>query len=216
MTYQPGEPPSYAQPQDPWSAGSASPPTDPIPAPARGQYAPGVAAPMAPAPNVWAQETVVQGYGGGRGSGGGRTGLYVLITIVVLVLGGAGGAGAWYLIKERLGTQTPGTQTSTQAQPSTSQTGFVPSAVRVGDCLLNLGTQERPDMVPVSCENSAAMRVLKIQNGDGILHNAQGKFDTATANSICLGVEGWDGAWFGWNSQNNALDYFYCLDDLSA
>ncbi len=212
MTYQPGEPPSYAQPQDPWSGGTASPPTDPIPAPARGQYAPGVAAPVAPAPNVWSQETVVQGYGGGRGSGGGRGGLYALITVVVVLLGGAGGLGAWYVIKERLGGPTPSPTVTT---PATTDAAFSPSAVRVGDCLLNRGTEEDPDMVPVSCDSSGAMKVLKIQSGEGIPENADKHFDNDTATAICKGVAGWDeGSWFGWNSTNNALDYFFCLDNL--
>ena len=208
MTYQPGEPPSYVQPQDPWSSGSASPPTDPIPAPpARAQYAPGIAPPATPSPSVWSQETVVQG---GDQQPGGRAGLYVLVTLLVLVLGGAGGAGAWYLIKERLGQVTPVPTTSTPG-PSTPDTEFTPSAIRVGDCLFNRTPDGTPTMVVVSCDTSGAQKVLKIQQGEGILHNASGRFDNDTANSICLDIDTWQGYWFGWNSTNNALDYFYCL-----
>lgn len=211
MTYQPGEPPSYAQPQDPWSSGSTSPPTDPIPAPARAQFAPGVAPPAAPAPNVWSQETVL--HGGGEQPGG-RTGLYIFVTLLVLVLGGAGGIGAWYVIRERLNPATPGTTTDSPG-PSTSDTNFTPSAIRVGDCLFNRTPDSTPTMVVVDCDTAGATKVLKIQSGEGIPENADKHFDNDTANAICKGVEGWDeGSWFGWNSTNNALDYFFCLDNL--
>jgi hypothetical protein len=218
MSYQPGEPPGYTPPQDPWSSGPgvASPPTDPIPAPARGQYSPGVASPVAPSAGVWSQETVVQGYGGGGSGRGGRTGLYVLVVLIVIVLGGAGGVGAWYLIKDELQRQTvDALPTGPTDTPPTDQ-AVDPADARVGDCLFNRTPDASPTMVRVDCTTTGAMEILKIQSGEGILHNAEGRFDTDTANSICLGTARWDGSWLGWNSDNNALDYFFCLDNLSS
>lgn len=224
-SYQPGEPPSYAAPQDPWSdaPGVASPPTDPIPQPPRGGFTPGVAAPVPPPQSVWSQETVAHddGYRPSRGPSG-RTGLYILVTLVVLALGGAGGYGAWYLITERIcpgGTpcnaqsQDPGDQT---AAPTDTLPPFQPEAVRVGDCLVNHGTERDPKMAIEPCENPGALRVLTVEQGANIPRNAEGQIDRGTtANTLCEGVENWDGSWFGWNSPNDELDFFYCLDNLA-
>jgi hypothetical protein len=214
-SYQPGEPP-YTAPQDPWSSapGVASPPTDPIPQAPRGGFTPGVASPVPPPASVWSQETIAHDdrY---RRSPGGRTGLYILVTIIVLVLGGAGGFGAWYLITDRM---CPGSQpctTGSQQPTNPTEDTFHPEAVRLQDCLVNHGTETDAKMKVESCDTAGALRVLSIVQGEDIPENAQGKFDrNTTAVPLCGGVQGWDGSWFGWNSSNDRLDFFYCLDNL--
>jgi len=220
-SYQPGEP-GYTAPQDPWSGapGVASPPTDPIPQAPRGQFAPGVAAPVPPPPSVWSQETIAHSDPYRPPPRSGRTGLYILVTMVVLVLGGAGGFGAWYLITERIcpgdgpcnaQPQSPTTEASTDAD------AFQPDAVRVGDCLVNHGTATNARMKIEPCETVGALRVLKIEHGEQILENSAGKFDRpTTADPICTGVTGWDQSWFAWNSTDDTQDYFYCLDNLGG
>jgi hypothetical protein len=211
MTYANGEPPTYTPPQDPWSTGVSAPPTDPIPAPPRGQYAQGIASPSTPTPNAWAQETVAQGRDD-RPRGSGRGGVYLLIGLLVLVLGGAGGVGAWYLTKQRLGTQTVPDAVGTTAITPTSG-AFDPASIRVGDCLFNrTPDQNTPDMSVVPCGTGGSMPVLKIVQGDTIPQTPDGKFSQASADAVCNGVHGWYGSWFGWNNYvNNNFDYFYCL-----
>jgi hypothetical protein len=223
-SYQPGEPPSYTAPQDPWSAapGVATPPTDPIPQPPRGQFAPGVASPVAPPPsNVWAQETIA--HDDRRPPG--RTGLYVLVTVLVLVLGGAGGYGAWYLITQRIcaagsancNPQSQQTQQQTQSTQSTDPV-FDPAIVKVGDCLVNHGTPEDPKMRVESCNTPGAFRVLYIKKGKDIPENANGEFDRQTTGpAVCGDVPDWDNSWFGWDDpDNDNRDYFFCLDNLAS
>src|SRR5688572_29413744 len=142
-TFQPGEPSTFAPPQDPWSGphGVAATPTDPIPDPAPEQFAPGVAG---PAPRVWSQETISHADPYGYMPQRRRAGRYILVIMLVLALGGAGGFGAWYLITNNFPTtpQTQGSeQPSSSPSTSTSQTPtFDPADVRVGDCLINNGS----------------------------------------------------------------------------
>jgi hypothetical protein len=217
-SYQPGEQPSYAQPQDPWQGtqGSASPPTDPIPQPARGQFRPGVATPQAPPPNVWQQETIAHddryGYQPAPRS---RAGLYVLVTLVVLAVGGIGGYGAWYLITNNLTIQTPSTGPSEQPGSSSPAT-FNPALIQRGDCLLNTTPDgAQANMTRVPCDTENAYRVLEIGQGESLQEGENGEFNDATANSVCLGVEGWIGPYFVWQSTNDALDFLFCLEDAA-
>jgi hypothetical protein len=234
MTYQPGEQPSYTPPQDPWSGtqGVASAPTDPIPAPARGQFAPGVAAASAPPP-VWQQETV--GYDDpyervGRGHGG-RAGMYVLVVFLVLVLGAGGGYGAWWAITKYFPSEdqtvtsgpssgAPSTDPSTSGDPSPGVSGLVefrPNRVEVGDCLINLAEEGEPlpKMYLASCDSEDVYEILRIISGEQIPEREDGQFTRQiTADPLCQGVA-WD-AFFGWNHPtDDSQDYFYCLDDYS-
>ncbi|HEY7223353.1 MAG TPA: hypothetical protein VH561_07070 [Micromonosporaceae bacterium] len=230
-SYQPGEQPSYAPPQDPWSGtqGVAATPTDPIPQPPRGKFSPGVAAPVPPAADLWSQETVAHDdrYTPGRGPAGRGALFYTFVTLVVLLLGGAGGYGAWYLITDRIGTPTAGptTNNGTSAGPSLTTTvpPFHPDAVRVGDCLLQVdvpylatdGTQKkRTTLEIVACGTDNSYAVVKIDHGAQLPEDpVTGGLDDATADAVCKGTPPWDGAWAAWDSDNDSLDYFYCLDD---
>lgn len=202
-SYQPGEP-SYAAPQDPWSDAQrvSSPPTDPIPAPPRGVFAPGKAAPVAPTPEAW-QETVVHGdpyHVSGQPSS--RIGLYLLVTVVVLVLGGAGGFGAWYLITERL---------SPQAAPTQTVPPFKPLEVQVGDCLAQVPHPSSPTNTTfqvVPCETANAVRVLEIHIGPEV--SAKGPITDEIGTDMCAGVAGLTGfAW--WEATRDEEDAVFCV-----
>ncbi len=203
-SYQPGEP-SYVAPQDPWSGaqGVSSPPTDPIPAPPRGVFAPGKATPVAPVPNAW-QETVAhdQGYRVQERPPR-RIGLYLFVTVLVLVLGGAGGYGAWYLITENFGSST--------ATPTPTLTPFRSTDVKVNDCILEVGQPSSPTGTTfqlVACGSPDARPVLKLQIGDQLA--ALGGLTDEVASTVCLGVEGLD-AWATWDAVRDEEDAVFCL-----
>jgi hypothetical protein len=215
-TYQPGEPSSFAPPQDPWSGphGVAATPTDPIPQPAPGQFAPGVAA---PAPRVWSQETISHDDGYGYVPQRRGAGRYVLVILLVLVLGGAGGFGAWYLITNNF-PGTPGAQNSREpsATPSTSTSpeppAFEPADVRVGDCLVNNGTATATNMAIAPCDTAGSYKVVKIIPGLEIPEDV--KISTreeaqAAAGVLCTGT-GYE-AYFGWDHPDRAQDFFFCM-----
>jgi hypothetical protein len=223
-TLQPGEPSPYAQPQDPWSGATAAPSSTPTDAPPAPAFTPGVATPGLASPGVWSGETVAHndpyGYVPRQRAGAGT---YVLVILIVLLLGGAGGYGAWYLITKNYGGNPTGLPSNTgashpasaTASPSPSVPTFEPANVRVGDCLLNLGSDTAPDMHPTACGTPNSYTVLKIKQGPGIPVGPDGKFsDTATAKPLCSGT-GYD-SWFGWDSSDDSQDYFFCMKKHSS
>jgi hypothetical protein len=224
-TYQPpGEPPSYAQPQDPWAdahqTGVAATPTDPIPQPqpqqpqpqpqARGygQFTPGVAA-----PSVWTQETIAHGGGYEYVPQRSRLGTYVLIILAVIVLGGGGGYGA-YLLISRLpdNTTTPPPSGST----STTQPGQTPTVaaadLKVNDCISNIGSNEDAILIKVACDAANSYKVLKVVSGESIPENPDGKFGDETKAVVCKDFDQAKTTWYALNSGDDTKDFFVCLD----
>jgi hypothetical protein len=243
--YQPGEPPSYAPPQDPWAdvQGSATP-TNPIPAvptqpagslPQRGQYTPGVATPSPPQPGIWSQETIANNdrYPASRGQGG--AGLYVLVVILVLVLGGAGGYGAWFFMMQRYNNTTatppsngPTTTTSTQGGPTTSPavllstcpdgpSGFDACKVRVADCLSITGPSQNPTVAIADCSAPNSKKVLKIVSGTEI--GPQGlvsRDDTYLRGLLTSKCQGLGANYyFAWDYPDVGGDRFFCMSTQS-
>jgi hypothetical protein len=221
MTYQPGEQP-YAPPQDPWAGdqGQAAAPTDPIPQPVRGQFTPGVAS-----PSVWAQETVAHSdpYPSDGGGGGGRTGLYLLVVLLVVVLGGAGGFGAWWAITNyasNRGTSAASpTATDDPNTPSPSSTEMRVSTatfdlLAVGDCLINRGTPEAPEMFRVPCDWPGDLEVVQIirkQSGPGLQENEAGRFDLDTARAVCGDLPRFNMYYANNHPNNDDFDFLLCL-----
>jgi hypothetical protein len=228
MTYQPGEQP-FTQPQDPWSGtqGIASAPTDPIPAapgdrgypqPARGEFVPGVAS-----PSVWSQETVAHGdpYATNRG-GGGRAGLYVGIVLLIVVLAGAGGFGAWWAFSNYVvgpnttPTDSPSTTGSpTSPTPTPTEVRYRSDLVAVGTCMINRNPAVNPpNMFIVACDwpgDLEVLQVLKVYSGEIIPEDSEGNFTAdVTATPLCGDLDGYD-RYYGWNSDNDASDRFYCM-----
>jgi hypothetical protein len=223
-TYQPpGEPPSYAQPQDPWAGtqGVASAPTDPIPQPPQqhGQFAQGVAA-----PSVWTQETVSHGGYDFVPQQRNRVGTYVLVILAVIVFGGGGGYGAYRWISSLPPNTTPPSDTSPSAGSSTpGSTGPSASptveaaALKLGDCIFNTTPDnpatdvvEAPTMVRSDCSTKDSYKVIKIMVGEQIPEGPLGTFDKdVTAPRVCKDT-GYE-AYFAWDSTDDTRDYFFCL-----
>jgi hypothetical protein len=224
-TYQPpGEPPSYAQPQDPWAGtqGVAAAPTDPIPQapPAFGQFAPGVAA-----PSVWTQETISHGGYEYVPQQRSRVGMYVLVILAVIVLGGGGGYGAYRWITSLTPPTSPpngqSTGPGTSTQPGSSTPGQSPTVeaadLKVGDCIFNSTPDDpataevtQPTMIRAACNLPKSYKVIKVTSGEQIPEGPRGTFDgTVTAPAMCAGT-GYE-AFFAWDSSNDAKDYFFCL-----
>jgi len=236
--YQPGEPPSFAPPQDPWAdvQGSATP-TNPIaavpaqqgPLPQRGQYVPGVAAPTAPTPagpppGIWSQETIANSDRYATPRQGSGAGLYVLVALLVVVLGGAGGYGAWYLTKQRVSANSALTQNSTAAQTTSSGTGplancvdvesnFDACQVRVGDCLSITGPPNNPTIAMADCADPNSKKVLRILAGTEIGANGLDSQDSTYLlnlyNSKCGGIG--SNYYFAWQYPGVGGDRFYCM-----
>jgi hypothetical protein len=224
MTYQPpgGAPPEptpYAQPQDPWAGGHepgvAAAPTDPIP---QQSYSPGQFAPGVASPSVWTQETMSQGgYGYAPPPQRSRALVYVLVFVAIIVLGGGGGFGAYYVITHRNATgQNPQTQGSTSTPPTSGPTSADPTptldaaAVKVGECIFNAGTADKPLMQVVPCSKPKSYKVIKIASGVDIPEGPGGKFDRDTTSAaVCAGTN--YQAWYGWDSSDDAKDFFFCL-----
>jgi hypothetical protein len=239
--YQPGEPPSYAPPQDPWAdvQGSATP-TNPIPAvptqpggqlPQRAQYSPGVATPSARPPGIWSQETIASNdrYASSQRPGG--AGLYVLVVILVLVLGGAGGYGAWYFMTQRV-TNTPTAQsthqptitTSTQGGPTASPGvllttcpdgtgGFDACKVRITDCLSITGPTNDPTVAVADCSAAGSKKILKIVSGTEIgPQGLESRDDTYLKGLLNSKCQGLGANYyFAWDYPDIGGDRFFCM-----
>jgi hypothetical protein len=220
MSYQQGEQP-FTQPQDPWSGtqGVASAPTDPIPQPPRGEFVPGVAA-----PSVWSQDTVahVDPYAP-QPRGRGSAGLYVGIVLLLVVLAGAGGFGAWWAFRNYVvGPNTPPTNSpsatgssSTSPTPAPTEVKYAADLVDIGTCMINRNPDVNPPrMYIVACDwpgDLEVLQVLKVYSGETIPEDAEGNFTAdATGNFLCGDLDRYD-RYYGWNSDNDAADRFYCM-----
>jgi hypothetical protein len=243
--YQPGEPPSYAPPQDPWAdvQGSATP-TNPIPAvpgqpvgpPAqRAQYSQGVATPSARPPGIWSQETIANNDRYPEPRGGGGAGLYVLIVILVLVLGGAGGYGAWFFMMQRYNSTTTsappssqpttnGTQTGTSTSPAVllstcpdGSSGFDACKVRVADCLSITGPTNSPTVAVADCSTAGSKKVLKIVSGSEIgPQGLESRDDTYLRGLLDSKCQGLGANYyFAWDYPDVGGDRFFCMTTQS-
>ncbi len=226
-TYQPpgGQPPegtpSYAQPQDPWSGGFdqglASVPTDPIPQ-QYDPYAQGVSQ-----GDVWSQETAPHGgqqYGYAPAPPKRKVGLIIAVFLAVLVLGGGGGFAAWYVTTHQ--TASPDPTTSPTTPPTSAAVdnntcvkanGFDPCALAVGDCFVNNGTTNSPDLKLVECTTPKSFKVVKVSAGAGIPEGPDGKFDADTTSvSECKDVKFTQ--WYGYkDGGSDEKDHFFCLTE---
>lgn len=212
--------PGYAQPQDPWAGGfepgQASVPTDPIP----GQYDPyGGYAQGDP----YAQQTVPHGayavYPPPRRS---RALPIAITAVIVLLLGSGAGYAAWYVATTNrpstspttpgVVTTTPGGQTTTPGGASTTPAAkFDAHTIVAGDCLLNKGTADDPDMQLVPCTTPKSYKVIKVDQGAGIPEGPDGKFDRDTTSVAVCKDTNYE-SWYAYDDENNdAKDVFFCM-----
>ena len=217
-TYQPpGEPPSYAQPQDPWAGtqGVASAPTDPIPQAAapHGQFAPGCGRAERVDPGDRSR-TAGTTYVPQQRS---RVGTYVLVILAVIVFGGGGGYGAYRWIASmtphNTATSWPtgirGISTPGSSGPATTPT-VAAAALNVGDCILNT----TPDNPATPCGRGSDHGAFGLL-GEGFIQGHQDRGSgsrsqrvrrapstrTVTAPEVCKGT-GYE-AYFAWDSTDD-------------
>lgn len=205
-----GGPDALGQPQDPWSGyepGLASMPTDPIPQPGSAY----------PPPSVWSQPTVVHGaspvaappqfpYQPPTKRNGAA--VISIVVVLVLVLGGGGAYAAYHYISTH-----PSNSSRSTPPPSTGTTS--PSAVfpytaKVGDCVINVGTQSRPKMAPSPCSAAGSYTIVKIAKGASIPVGPKDTFDTDTTSAqVCAGID-FD-TWYGYQVDDPNLNLFFCM-----
>ncbi|GIE96491.1 LppU/SCO3897 family protein [Paractinoplanes rishiriensis] len=186
----------YAEPADPWGehgstvpdpAWGAHPPSVPQ-QPVSYHSAPGWANPSPPAPPKRNTPMIA-----------------LVVTLGVLVCVGLG-ATAW-LLKERSDRGEP--QTLSSAAPS-NKPGAAPVGsedarfnVKVGDCVVNEGTDEQPEMRAIAC-TTGSFEVLKRVAG-----RTTGEKD---AESKCSDVQGYT-KWYFYDSPFDELDFVLCLKE---
>jgi hypothetical protein len=153
-----------------------------------------------------------------------RTGPIVILTILALLVLGSGGLAVYLVGREDpgseptagsaptdqpsgtpavpLGSTTGPTQGAAPGQPTTApQPSSDARFVAVGQCVVNEGTVEKPQLAITACE-PGALEVLQ-------------RFDGATtgeedAKSKCASVAGYT-TWYFFDSPFDALDYVLCL-----
>ena len=85
-----------------------------------------------------------------------------------------------------------------------------PADIKQGDCIFNIGSATEPVMVRSDCGKAGSYKVIKILAGEQVPEGPNGTFDKDnTAPQVCSGT-GYE-AYFGWDSSNDANDYFFCL-----
>jgi hypothetical protein len=220
-SYGPQGGPYPGQPQDPWQDGSANDPyrsgyPDPLTEsgynqaahtnhspptgyqPGYGQYGgrPG------PAPGSITGEVWGPAQAPPRGGRSG-TAIGVIIVVVLLALGGAAVA-AVFLTRGDGGTPTadpstgPSSASAGPSSPSTSASAANSDAkvAKAGDCLVNKGSAEKPDMQKVACAANT-YQVLKRIDGTADKNKCEG-----TANLT---------DWYFFDHSDNAQDFVLCL-----
>jgi hypothetical protein len=202
-TYQPPGgpppgPPGYVPPQDPWAVGDhgglASVPTDPIPH----SYEP---QPYPTGSDVWGAATVQQG--GQSGVQGvepqrSRAGLLAIIFLAVLVLGGGGGYATYYFVRKN-------GETAVVCQLDRC-------TVQVGQCMVNMGTKENPDMHIADCGAANSYTAVKVVRGDGVPRdNSSGEVSPGTAAATVCAGQKWDNYYVYWDSKAPTQNVVVCL-----
>lgn len=140
--------------------------------------------------------------------------MIVVISLAVLLLGGGGGYAAWYITKRNAsanpGTSTP-PATATATPTLTTPPAFDPHTVKVGDCLVNNGTDDDPDLKFAPCTTSKSFKVIKVSAGADIPEGPAGRFDrdvTSVAECKNTGYE----SWYGYqHPSDDSQDLFFCL-----
>jgi hypothetical protein len=197
----------YAEPADPWGEHSA-------PVPEQASW--GGRPPSIPQQPVSYQSAPMSPVGGGssweRAPVAPRRNTSILVLVValgVLIVVGLG-ATAWLLNEQRRTDRN-------QAAPSESATAQVPGPapvgsedarfyVKKGDCVVNEGTDEEPNMRATAC-TSGTYEVL-----DRIKGKTTGEKD---AERKCAKVSGYT-KWFFYDSPLDELDFVLCLKEHRA
>ena len=205
-TYQPPGgpppgPPGYVPPQDPWAVGDngglASVPTDPIPQSYQQPYPTGS--------DVWGAATVP--HGGQPGVVGvepqrSRAGLLAIIFLAVLVLGGGGGYATYYFVKKH--------------GEAAAVCQLDRCTVQVGQCMINLGTKEHPDMHISDCGTANSYTAVKVVRAGGVPRDGNGEVDPPSAAATVCAGQRWDNYYVYWDSKAADQNVVVCLAENAA
>jgi hypothetical protein len=126
-----------------------------------------------------------------RESAGSRALLIVLVVVLVVVLCGGGVAGL-YLLGKGNQSSTGGGATGHTSASSTLD----PTTIRIGDCIVNDGTDDAPKIRTVTC----APHTLKVI----------GKINGTTDQNQCKQIAGANRAYF-YKTANDSEDFVLCL-----
>jgi hypothetical protein len=221
-SYGPPGGPYPGQPQDPWGDTPTDPYStgypDPLTEAGLGQgpahassHSPGYAA-YGPRPGPAPGSVTGEVWGPPRpstvGGRSGRSGTAIGLIIVVVLLALAGGAAAAFFLTRDDGSKpTGGCQNGKPSAPaSAASSGAGPSAspsanadamvAKAGDCLVNRGTTEAPDMHKVACAANT-YQVLK-------------RIDGTADKEKCKGTPGFTDYYF-FDHSDNKQDFVLCL-----
>jgi hypothetical protein len=212
--YGPQGGPYPGQPQDPWQDGSVGDPyrsgyPDPLTEPnfnagsyneptGYGQHGRPVRAPGSVTGEVWGPPQAP------NRQGRSATAIGVIIVVVLLAIGGAGAA-AFFLTRDSgeptatrsdQPTDGPSSSVPSSPAPSASSPNADAKVAKVGDCLLNRGSAEKPDMQKVPCAAST-YQVLKRIDGTSDKEKCQG------TNKLT--------DWYFFDHSDDAQDFVLCL-----
>lgn len=143
-------------------------------------------------------------WGPPRTPASGRSGLVIgaVIAVVLLAIGAA--VTAYVLLNRDDGSDDENTQRppvgSTAADPSSSASSSAGIAAKTGDCLVNRGSTEKPEMQKVSCA----------KNTYQVLSRVEGTSD----KKACEGTAGFTD-WYFYNDPDDAKDFVLCLKKRS-
>jgi hypothetical protein len=132
---------------------------------------------------------------------GSRVLLVVLVSVLVVVLCG-GGVAALYLIGKSNPPATAGSSPTPPAHsPSVSHSPALdPNTILKGDCLINKGSNDVPELQKVPC-TSGTLKVLQ-------------KIDATSDKNRCNTVPGADQAYF-YKTTPDSLSFVLCLQTVS-
>jgi hypothetical protein len=192
-----GEP--YSEPADPWSDHGSG-----VPDPAWGAHPPSV--PHRPV--SYPPSAPVSGSSGWTGVPPSRPKrntpiVALVVTLSVLICVGLG-ATAWLLkVRSEQSPQAQQSPTAAAANPGPAPAGSEDARynVKVGDCVLNEGTDQQPEMRTTSCA-AGTYRVLARIRG-----KTTGERD---AEAKCAKVRGYT-KWYFYDSGLDDLDFVLCL-----
>lgn len=217
VSYGPPGGPYPGQPQDPWgdtptddyASGYPDPLTEAGLSQRSQQGSPAYGGRPAPAPGSVTGEVWGPPRPAGMPDNSGRSGrsgttIGVIIIVVLLALAG-GAAAAFFLTRDNTDKPTGGAKTagpskssapSATASPSTSSPNADAKVAKAGDCLVNRGTTEAPDMQKVPCA-AKTYEVLK-------------RIDGTSDKEKCKGTPGLTD-WYFFDHSDDKQDFVLCL-----
>ena len=191
----------YTEPADPWSESGpevAEPAWGPPPQPSIPQQpasyhsaqVSGASGPVTAAP-MWAQPPAA----------GRNTPIVALVVVLGLLIVVGLGTTAWLLNDQQKANRQAQLTTSASSAPDTVQGSEDARFVVAGQCVVNQGTNDEPDMRRTVC-TTGTYEVLKVLKG-----KTTGEKD---AEAKCAKVPGYTN-WYFYDSEFDDLDFVLCL-----